>query len=120
MKLGQEALYGTYAIADFTPGANPEAQAYATKYKERFKVEPDFYSSWAYDAVHLVANAIKSSGSTKPADLQKALFALKGWKGVEGTYQFDKNGDGLHGYNIVKNDNGKVVFVKNISFAPGQ
>lgn len=118
MKLGQEALFGTYAIADFTPGANTEAQTYAAKYKERFNVDPDFYSSWAYDAVHLIANAVKATNSTKPEDLKKAFLSTNGWKGVEGTYHFDKNGDGLHGYNIVKNDAGKITFVKNISFAP--
>jgi branched-chain amino acid transport system substrate-binding protein len=118
MKLGQEALFGTYAIADFTPGANTEAQTYAAKYKERFNVDPDFYSSWAYDAVHLIANAVKATNSTKPEDLKKAFLSTSGWKGVEGTYHFDKNGDGLHGYNIVKNDAGKITFVKNISFAP--
>jgi branched-chain amino acid transport system substrate-binding protein len=120
MKLGQEALYGTYAIADFTPGANAEAQSYSQKYRDRFKVEPDFYSSWAYDAVHLLANAIKAKNGTKPADLKAAFHAVKGWKGVEGAYQFDQNGDGLHGYNIVKNDQGKIVYVKTISFAPQQ
>ena len=51
------------------------------------------------------------------ADLQKAFHAVKGYKGVEGTYTFDKNGDGLHGYNIVKNDKGKIVFVKTITFS---
>jgi branched-chain amino acid transport system substrate-binding protein len=118
MKLGQEALFGTYAIADFTPGANAEAEAYTKKYRERFKVEPDFYSSWAYDAVHLIANAAKSAGSTKPDDLRKALQSVKGWKGAEGTYQFDKYGDGLHGYNVVKNEQGKITFVKTITFPP--
>jgi branched-chain amino acid transport system substrate-binding protein len=116
MKLGDEALYGTYAVADFTPGANAEAQAYAQKYRERYKVEPDFYSTWAYDAVHLLADAMKAKNSTKPADLKAALHAVKGYKGVEGTYTFDKNGDGLHGYNIVKNEQGKIVFVKTITF----
>ncbi|MFL5301340.1 MAG: ABC transporter substrate-binding protein [Anaeromyxobacteraceae bacterium] len=118
MKLGQDALFGTYGIADFTPGANAEAEAYAKKYRERFKVEPDFYSSWAYDAVHLIANAAKSAGSTKPDDLKKAFQSVKGWKGAEGTYQFDKYGDGLHGYNVVKNEQGKITFVKTITFPP--
>lgn len=118
MKLGDEALYGTYAVADFTPGANAEAQAYAQKYRERYKVEPDFYSSWPYDAVHLIANAIKAAKSTKPEDLKKAFHEVKGWKGVEGAYHFDKNGDGLHGYSVVKNDQGKIVFVKTITFPP--
>jgi branched-chain amino acid transport system substrate-binding protein len=31
---------------------------------------------------------------------------------------FDHKGDGLHGYNVVKNEGGKVVFVKAIAFQP--
>ncbi len=29
-------------------------------------------------------------------------------------YNFDENGDGLHGYNIVKNEKGTIVFDKHI------
>jgi branched-chain amino acid transport system substrate-binding protein len=116
MKLAGESLYGTYSIADFSPGASPESQSYATKYTAQYKVDPDFYSSWAYDAVNVIALAIKNANSTKPDDIAKALHAINGYKGTEGTYTFDKNGDGLHGYNIVKNDNGKTVFVKHIDF----
>jgi len=39
---------------------------------------------------------------------------------LEGTYNFDPNGDGVHGYNIVKNDKGKLVFIKHIEFPPDQ
>ncbi|HEY6003743.1 MAG TPA: ABC transporter substrate-binding protein [Anaeromyxobacter sp.] len=120
LKLGEEALHGTYAIADFSPGSSAEAQAYAQKYRDRYKVEADFYSSWAYDAVHLVAKAIEAKKSTKPADLKAAFHSVKGHKGAEGAYQFDANGDGLHGYNIVKNEKGNIVFVKTISFVPAQ
>ena len=37
---------------------------------------------------------------------------MKGYPGAEGTYDFDQNGDGLHGYNnsIVKNVNRRIVF----------
>jgi branched-chain amino acid transport system substrate-binding protein len=117
MQLAGDALYGSYSIADFAPDSSPEAQAYAQKYRAAYKVEPDFYSAWAYDSVKLLALAIKNANSTKPDDIAKALHAIKGYKGVEGTYTFDNNGDGLHGYNIVKNDSGKIVFVKHIDFA---
>lgn len=116
IKLGGDALYGSYSIADFSPDSSPEAQAYAQKYRAAYKVEPDFYSAWAYDSVKLLALAIKNANSSKPDDISKALHAIKGYKGVEGTYTFDANGDGLHGYNIVKNDGGKIVFVKHIDF----
>jgi branched-chain amino acid transport system substrate-binding protein len=118
MKLAAEALHGTYSIADFAIGSSPEAETYAKKYKEKYKIEPDLYSAWSYDAVNLLALAIKNANSTKPEEIQKALHGIKGYKGVEGTYTFDKNGDGLHGYNIVKNEDGKIKFVKHIDFAP--
>ena len=31
---------------------------------------------------------------------------------------FHKNGDGLHGYNIVKNEKGSIVFIKHTAFTP--
>ncbi|SAL78988.1 ABC transporter substrate-binding protein [Caballeronia telluris] len=117
MKLAGNALHGSYSIADFSPGASPEAQAYADKYKAAYKVDPDFYSAWAYDSMKLLALAIGNAKSTKPDDISKALHAIKDYKGVEGTYTFDSNGDGLHGYNVVRNDDGKTVFVKHIDFA---
>jgi branched-chain amino acid transport system substrate-binding protein len=118
MKLGGDSLYGTYSVADFVPAASPEAQAFTKKYQEAFKLEPDFFSSWSYDGVYLLANAIKAANDTKPEAIRKALLGVKGYKGVEGTYVFDDKGDGLHGYNVVKNDGGKVVFVKAIAFQP--
>lgn len=116
MKLAGDALHGSYSIADFSPGSSAQAQAYADKYRAAYKVDPDFYSAWAYDSVKLLALAIKNANSTKPDDIAKALHAIKDYKGVEGAYTFDANGDGLHGYNIVRNDGGKIVFVKHIDF----
>jgi len=45
-----------------------------------------------------------------------AVAAIPGYKGLEGTYDFDSRGDGLHGYNVVKNDGGKIVFIKRVDF----
>ena len=118
MKLAGDALYGTFSIADFAEASSPEAKAYADKYRAKFKIEPDLYSAWSYDAVKLLAMAIENAKSTKPEDIKKGLHAISGYKGVEGVYTFDKNGDGLHGYNIVKNEDGKIVFVKHIDFVP--
>jgi branched-chain amino acid transport system substrate-binding protein len=120
MKLAGDALHGTYSIADFAIESSPEAQAYAKKYRDKYKLEPDLYSAWSYDAVQILAQAIKKANSTKPDDIRKAIHEIRGYKGAEGTYNFDKNGDGLHGYNIVKNENGKIVFVKHIDFDPPQ
>jgi len=114
--LAGPTLYGTYAVADFHAGANPQARAFAEKYQAAYKSAPDFFSSWPYDAIHVLAKAIDAAKSTEPEKLRAALLAVNGYQGVEGTYKFDKNGDGLHGYNIVKNDNGNIVVEKRIDF----
>jgi len=115
MKLAGDALHGTYGIADFNPDANPEATIFASAYRAKYRLDPDVYSSWAYDAMYVIATAINTAKSTKPDDIRKAILGLKNWKGVEGIYNFDENGDGLRGYNIVKNVDGKVKFVEHIA-----
>jgi branched-chain amino acid transport system substrate-binding protein len=116
MRQAGAALYDSYSINDFAVESNQQALSYAKKYKEKFGLEADFWSSWAYDAVHIIALAIKNAKSTDPEAIRKAILAIQGYQGTEGTYHFNQNGDGLHGYNVIKNDQGKIVFIKYVSF----
>jgi branched-chain amino acid transport system substrate-binding protein len=114
--LAGPALYGTYAVADFFAGANPQAKVFAEKYQTAAKSPADFFAAWPYDAIHVLAQAIDAAKSTEPQKLRAALLGVKGYAGVEGTYNFDPNGDGLHGYNILKNDGGTLALEKRIDF----
>jgi branched-chain amino acid transport system substrate-binding protein len=116
LKLAGPALYGSYAVVDFNKDSNPTAKEFAAKYEAAYKSPPDIFASWSYDALHVLANAIGSAKSLDPEKVRAAILAVKGYQGAEGTYNFDKNGDGLHGYNIVKNNDGTVVFDKHIDF----
>ena len=82
------------------------------------KINPDNFASWAYDALNIIALAIANAKSTEPEAIRTAILSIKGYQGLEGTYVFDKNGDGLHGYNVVKNEDGKIAFVKRVDFLP--
>ncbi len=114
--LGGEALYGTYAVADFNAEANEAAREFTKRYRERFGIYPDNFASWSYDALHILALAMNNANSTEPEAVRKAILAIKGYKGLEGTYEFDARGDGLHGYNVVRNEDGKIVFIKRVDF----
>ena len=63
------------------------------------------------NGIKLAQEEINNAGSTEPKAVRAAILAIKGCKGLEGTYEFDQNGDGLHGYNIVKNEGGRIVFM---------
>jgi branched-chain amino acid transport system substrate-binding protein len=114
--LAGEALHGTYAVVDFNAEANDAARDFTKRYKERFGIFPDNFASWAYDSLHILALAMNNAKSTEPEAVRKAILAIKGYKGLEGTYEFDSRGDGLHGYNVVKNDNGKIAFIRRVDF----
>jgi len=116
MKLAGPALHGVYGTADFTPDSSPEARSYTAKYRECYKLDPDVYSSWAHDATRLLALAIANARGAQPEAIRTAIVGIKGWKGVEGTCNFDQAGDGLRGYNVVRKDGGRVVFIKHIDF----
>ncbi len=116
LKLAGEALWGTYTVSDFVIEANDESKAYAKKFRATHNADPDLFSAWAYGAVYLIKHAMEGAKSTEPEAVRKALLATRGFKGVEGTYDFEPNGDAVHGYNVVKNEKGKIVFIQRIDF----
>ncbi len=115
-KLAGDALYGVYSVADFVVDANEESRSYGKRYKAKYGADPDLYSAWAYGGVYLLKAAIEKAKSTEPEAVRAAILSIKGLKGVEGTYNFDPNGDGVHGYNVVRNVEGKITFIKHIEF----
>jgi branched-chain amino acid transport system substrate-binding protein len=116
VKLAGPALWGTYGIVDYAVDSSPEAKEFAKLYGEVSKAAPDFYSAWTYDAIGVLGAAVDKAGSTDPGKIRAAILAIKGYKGAEGQYNFDEFGDGLHGYNIVRNEKGVIVFDKHIEF----
>jgi branched-chain amino acid transport system substrate-binding protein len=116
LKLAGPALYGTFGVSDFAEESSEAAKAFGKLYREVAKVAPDVQASWTYDAMNILSAAINKAGKTDPGAIREAILATKGYAGAEGVYNFDANGDGLHGYNIVKNDKGNIIFDKHIDF----
>jgi branched-chain amino acid transport system substrate-binding protein len=117
LRLAGPALDGSYAISDFVADSSPTAKEFAAKYEATYKSAADYTGSWTYDAVHVLALAIENAKSLEPQKIREAILSMKSYQGAEGIYNFDQNGDGLHGYNVIKNDNGKIVFIKHIDFS---
>ena len=114
LSLAGPALHGTYGVADYAVDVTPASKSFADRYQALYKANADGQSSWTFDAVNLLAKAIGDAGSTEPEKIRAALAAIRGFAGAEGEYNFDDKGDGLRGYNVVKNENGKIVFDRRI------
>ncbi|MFT4098892.1 MAG: ABC transporter substrate-binding protein [Rhodoblastus sp.] len=116
LKLAGPALHGTYGVADYAEDSSEGSKAFGKVYREVAKVAPDNQASWTFDAIHILGKAINTAKSTDPKAVRDAILGIRGFAGAEGEYNFDANGDGLHGYNIVKNEKGNIVFDKHIEF----
>jgi branched-chain amino acid transport system substrate-binding protein len=116
VKLAGPALYGTYGVADYAQDSTDATKAFAKAYYDMYKVVADSQGSWTFDAVNILSNAIKTANSTEPDKIRQAILATKKFAGAEGEYNFDENGDGLRGYNIVRNEKGNIVFDRHIEF----
>jgi branched-chain amino acid transport system substrate-binding protein len=116
LKLAGPALYNTFGVADYAEDSSDASKTFGKAYRDLVKVAPDNQSSWTFDAVTVLSAAINKAGSTDPVKIREAILATKKFPGAEGEYNFDQNGDGLHGYNIVKNDKGTIAFDKHIEF----
>jgi branched-chain amino acid transport system substrate-binding protein len=115
-KLAGPALYGTYGVADYAEDSSEASKAFGKSYRDAYKFAPDNQSAWTHDAITVLSAAINRAGSTDPGKIRDAILGLKKFPGAEGEYNFDQNGDGLHGYNVVRNEKGTIVYDKHIEF----
>jgi branched-chain amino acid transport system substrate-binding protein len=87
-------LNGLIAVDLPNPPASGNGGNLLNLYKATFNREPNFpyFVASSYDAVHLLADGIKSVGydSTKVKDY---LYGIKNYDGAAGSYHFDSNGD---------------------------
>ena len=117
VKLAGPALWGTYAVADFAVDSSPEAKEFAKLYSAVSNAPPDLQSAWTYDAIGVLVGRHQQGGLDRSRTRSATRSCPpRGYKGAEGEYNFDQFGDGLHGYNIVRNEKGTIVFDKHIEF----
>ena len=73
--------------------ATPENQAFVHKFQARFGKNPDTWAAQGYDALHILANAVRTTGSGNPLDLSYAIRFMAPWEGANGHYGFDSRGE---------------------------
>jgi branched-chain amino acid transport system substrate-binding protein len=87
--------------------ANPQTISYMDAYKKKFGVETGGFASLMYDAVHIIANAMKKCEVN--TDCIKTELYNTNYNGVSGNITFDKNGDPIIPIVIKTVKNGQFV-----------
>ena len=79
-------------IKEFGPGA-----AYHAKYLEKFKIEPSYASHYTYDAMYVLAAAIRRAPKVTAQDITETLRAMDGYAPVTGSMKWDAKGEQRYG-----------------------
>jgi branched-chain amino acid transport system substrate-binding protein len=116
IQLGGDAVNGAYGVSDFVATGTPVSKAFASAYQAKYNSPPDLFGAWVYDAVTVLGQVMEKNG-TSPSAIQKGIREVQNYPGVEGTYSFDQNGDGLHGYWVVQVKNQVTVPIKFVDFS---
>ena len=72
---------------------SPENQLFVRKFYARYGKDPDTWAAQSYDALHILAKAIKFTGSRNPLDLSYAIRYSDAYEGANGRYKFDRAGN---------------------------
>jgi branched-chain amino acid transport system substrate-binding protein len=102
---------GTYDQA-FLDGAGPAAEGamltfgglpapkltgkgadFYKNYKDKYKIEPESYAAYGYEAARVALAAVAQAGRADRAAIRDAIMATKDFDGVLGRWSFDPNGD---------------------------
>jgi branched-chain amino acid transport system substrate-binding protein len=115
LEIGGKAVEGGYFAAHFSPDSrDPAVQSFVSRFEKRYGLKPDTGMSLGYDAVMLLADAIKRAGSTNGTAIRDALAATKNFPGVTGRITIDAQRNAAKTAAIFTVRDGKFVYLDSV------
>jgi branched-chain amino acid transport system substrate-binding protein len=87
-EIAGRAAEGVYCFSNPTVDYLPNAKGFAESYRSKYRQEPGPYSALAYDALKLLADAIRRAGSTDGGSVIRALRQTGNFQGIAGPISF--------------------------------
>jgi branched-chain amino acid transport system substrate-binding protein len=108
---GDAASVMTCSMAGEAVEKLAKGEEFKQKYKAKFNAEVQVYSPYSYDAVYVIAEAIKRAGKADRASITAAMPATN-YTGLTGTIAFDEKGDIKNGaISMFKVKDGKLEYI---------
>lgn len=104
-------LVYTYPQFDSSMRKDSRIGSFIERYKSMYHRTPEFLAANAYDAVLLVDSLIRA-GNRSAAQLRDALYAVREYRGVGGTFSIDTTGEVEKGVILKRIENGQFVLLR--------
>lgn len=111
-ELSEGAAEGMIHVSYFEPGAYdyfPDSKEFVESYKEKYDINPDMYAANGYEAMNILAEAVRIAGSDDREAIKDAMNQIKDLPGVAGPTTFDENGQAEKPIIFVEIKDGKRV-----------
>lgn len=113
VRIARDAAEGAIFPSSFSAeDPAPVVQTFVEKYKKKYGEMPMAFTANGYDALMLLADAIKRAGSAKPRAIREALAATRDYPGVTGNITFNQDRDPSKSIVLLRVQNGKFNFVR--------
>ena len=105
--IGGQAIVGSYFTNHYSPyDTDPKVQKFVQGYQQRYGQIPDALAATAYDAAHIMFDAVKRANSLDGKAIRDALAATKDFPGVTGTVNFNADRDAVKPIMMIRVDEG--------------
>lgn len=116
LEIGGKSVEGAYYGEHyFVREERPAVQQFVKKFRERFGTDPDAVNALSYDAMMMLAEAIRKGGSVEGPVIRDHLASIKDFEGVSGVITMGADRNPIKPVVIVKVENGTTVFADRIS-----
>lgn len=105
-----EGFYGVNFIDH--ESKNPKYLEFQKKYEGAYGQKPTFASILSYEAVMVIASAMKDGGIKDSTELKEAILTQKEFEGLQETFRFDQYGDVKRSDYLYRIENQKFVKVE--------
>ena len=112
-QIGGEHLRGSFFSNHFSAhDTEPEVRKFVEGFTGIYGFPPDAFAATAYDAAHLMFDAVERAGSSDPRAVRDALAATRDFKGVTGAVTFDAERNAIKPVVIIRIEPGGVYAVQ--------
>lgn len=112
IQLGGSAVEGLIVpTLFFSKAPRQEVQNFVQSYETVYQSSPDWVAAISYDAMNLLAEAIKQGGTERQA-IQKALLTIPEYSGVTGKIIFSQHGDVIRDYTLLQVQNEEFILLR--------
>jgi branched-chain amino acid transport system substrate-binding protein len=108
------AAEGINAYSDASTSVNDKISGFVKQFETSMGVKSQTYDKNNYDFVYMLTEAMKAAGTTSDTDKIRDAMLKLNYKGVNGDYSFQPNGQGIVQVNVTEVKGGKPVPVMEI------